>query len=272
MKKILILLCIACMAVPSSAQITFDNDIPFLGAGHMFPISFSARGHMLVVTDFQNEKIKLYNLNVNLIKTINVVPKIGYHISWISKITDQLFNSDTLIEFLVRYQNDTAGSKYIAEVQNENGVIVKTFQGNIFGEQLLSWGNGTYKLSLFNPDSAKYSIYSLPGSLPCDSCSNSRTGFKPSKGSNKNTNIVVGSPTPNPANGDVAITYALPADIETAYLVLTNVEGKTIKKIPLSNQQNQINVNMSGVSNGMYYFYIQAPSSRSDTKKLVFVR
>ena len=271
MKKILILLCIACMAIPASAQITLEKNLTFTGGGNTYTVLFSTYGSKLMIQDLKGFKIRLYDHSSNLWKTINVINKPNYGITWLGHITDKLFNSDTLIEYVVRYQSmiPLAQVPVILEIQNENGQVIKTFPGTPFSSQLLDYNNGMYKLSVYYLDSNNYNIYSLPGTLPCDSCSVGNSSPKPGKPSTNNT--LISSPVPNPTTNEVSISYTLPVDVQTGELLFTNNEGRVIKRQRVSDQQSQITVNMAGVPNGIYYYYINAGSSRSDTKKLVLV-
>lgn len=269
MKNILILMFAAFISLPSSAQITLDKTLSDPSVSST--IMFSSNGRKLFGIPSGNyDSMYFYDLNLNHWKTIKVPIKNGYHSKIIPRefITDNLFNSDSLIEYLVVY---SGGSNIKMEILNENGQLVMALPDDYYAPGLLHMGNGKYKLAISGYLLPTH-VYSLPGTIACDDCVGSTTGVpKPGK-STTASNVNLSDPIPNPTSGEVLIKYVLPADVQTAELVFTNIEGKTIKRLQVNNRTNLINVNLAGVPNGMYYYYIQTPSSKSDTKKLVLTQ
>src|SRR5207237_7184374 len=93
------------------------------------------------------------------------------------------------------------------------------------------------------------SIYSLPGKLP---------GSTAKSGVNSPT-IITGSSLPpsaypNPSNGQIRIEYKLPEGVPTGEIVISDIEGKEIKKYQVGNIFNDILIEKSDLASGSYFY------------------
>ncbi len=60
---------------------------------------------------------------------------------------------------------------------------------------------------------------------------------------------------PNPNDGNMTLSYALPAD-QQGQLIVYDVMGNTIVKIMLENGSHQQQINLDELASGMYYYQI----------------
>jgi hypothetical protein len=138
----------------------------FPSAYHGRMIKLSQAGYKYLIGDNVNKQLRLYNMDSTLYKTIDVPQYTGYTVTvyplWVS---DNLFNSDNLIEYTILYN----GTVDKLEVINENGVVLNSVPGSAFS--LIGMNNvGNYKLIVRSTDLNNVSVYSLPGVLPCMEC------------------------------------------------------------------------------------------------------
>src|SRR5580658_4104940 len=112
----------------SGAQITLEHTFyPANYAGAQV-VLFSSNGEKIMINDTGVNQIKLYNTDYSLWKTINLSNYAGYKLEYVSAISDNLFNSDNLVELVAIYENPSAGSYptyYRAEVINESGTVLQ---------------------------------------------------------------------------------------------------------------------------------------------------
>ncbi len=62
---------------------------------------------------------------------------------------------------------------------------------------------------------------------------------------------------PNPNNGSMRLRYQLPESTEDAEFSITDVFGRLLYNQALNNVQGEIDVQLSNVANGMYYYHIK---------------
>ncbi len=71
---------------------------------------------------------------------------------------------------------------------------------------------------------------------------------------------------PNPANGNVKISYKVS---EVSEIVFYNIVGEQVKKIMVSAGTNQIDVETSALPSGTYFYSMISDSKITETKRLV---
>ena len=105
-----------------SAQITLEHT--FLNKELSSVILFSANGTKIMVNDTGVAQVKLYNTDYSLWKTINLPAYSGYKFNAVSYVSDNLFNSDALVELLAQYYSATSVPHNKWQVINELGTLV----------------------------------------------------------------------------------------------------------------------------------------------------
>lgn len=143
--------------------------------------SFDLEEHILNYSDSQDLKyvslkgsqIYIYNSDYSLYKTFNIQIPSGYEYTDLSiynefpfNVSKYIFNDDSKLEFFVFFRGSYPVSKII--VFNEDGNIVKDFDGNYFYELVTIFHDNTQnknKLKMGRNDEdgkLTFDIYSLP--------------------------------------------------------------------------------------------------------------
>lgn len=74
---------------------------------------------------------------------------------------------------------------------------------------------------------------------------------------------------PNPFRTEATVKYELPENTVSAELLLHNLNGVTLKSIPLDNKDNQYTFRAEDLPSGVYYFMINADGKRISIGKMV---
>jgi len=202
--------------------------------------------------DSSTGTLLIYNNSHNLIKTINIVIPNGYTLNSLFFITDKLFNTDSLIEFIISFRSSN-GLDDILTLINENETILQQF-GNKHVAYIFKVTNEEFKLiTLSNPFTAPtsnnfdYDVYSLPGST----LNVSKIKFT--------KNLFFGFP--NPTESKINITNNLEHG-ENATLEVFDVNGKKVMKKNVTGDDNKITLNVNELSNGMYIYKLKGETNR----------
>lgn len=222
-----------------------------------------------------SDTVRIYNSDWSLYRQVNLPAGFEYNplqlIQPLAYIvgSDNLFNSDTLIEFLVARNNYL--SNYTVSVINELGQTLFTFPDSIqYGAMFLYKINNTFKV-YYEVDLSQYpyeggtKIYSLPGSLPCSQCNIASGIVEP----NYSEGISEMKVYPNPFNNSLEINYDFQTHQDNPRLILTDILGRELKSIPLSNQSDRITLNTSDLPKGTVIVSLLG-SGRSVISKKVF--
>jgi hypothetical protein len=107
----------------------------------------------------------------------------------------------------------------------------------------------------------------LPGTLFCDPCSNNNY-IKGIYSDNKNLLNLY----PNPSSAFVNIEYNLPSGINDGEIIIYNLNGQEIKKYKVDNTFQNLNLNISDLSNGNYYYVLKTIKGISKGEKLIIMK
>jgi len=132
-------------------------------------IDFGIAGSKLCVADKVESNIKIYNSDFTIWKTLKIPRKKGYEIPIVSTISDNLFNKDSLIEFICQYNmnSDPAEQKGRIVILNENGEVLLSTVG--YQYQIKSFDTKTPKLVISDMYvNQEVKVYDLPGKLPSE--------------------------------------------------------------------------------------------------------
>ena len=85
-------------------------------------------------------------------------------------------------------------------------------------------------------------------------------------------NIMLGQNFPNPCSSTTAIQVKLPAVYTNAQLIISDNAGNTIKKIIVSNSNNNISIDVASLASGTYQYSLYVNGKLQSTKQLVVAR
>ena len=76
--------------------------------------------------------------------------------------------------------------------------------------------------------------------------------------------------TPNPFNGSTLINYTLPENVTNAQLVITSINGQTVRTLNLSGKgKGQVQLHASELQAGSYMYSLYVNGNLVDTKALL---
>jgi hypothetical protein len=240
MKKLLIILVSLSITLIMSAQIELEHNF----TPSVKLTQTSLKGTMFYqyqYSDTITNQLKLYGQDYSLYKIITIPRPVGYTTS-IYHISDQLFDSDNLIEFICLYYPVREGNlNYPTKIilYNENLNVIKDF-GAFNGAPNINiinnLNNGT-KLVFDGSDCTK--IYSLPGSQP-NNVRDLRSAY-------------VRNAFPNPSKTIVNLPYSLQKG-EVSIMRIYNLSGKLIDKKQIDSEFDKILLNVDSYQSGTYIY------------------
>ncbi len=74
---------------------------------------------------------------------------------------------------------------------------------------------------------------------------------------------------PNPASTKAVLNYKLPNSVKSGEVKIINLVGKTLKTIPITNREGKISIDVSDLSQGIYFYAINLDGVTVKTKKLI---
>jgi len=225
-----------------------------------------SKGQVYYSMDVVNKQCLIYTLDHSLIKSIPLPTPEGYYLADIQYVSEQLFNSDDLLELVYIYSKyvPTTGSYYYTfetKLINENGTVLETFPGAGFTSviETIEYGR-KFLVYEYNYSVIPYRTYTHVYSLPqTGTKSTAQTLYAPG----------MGNPYPNPANDQVYIPIELPEGTSSAQLILFNLNGEVVLSYPLTSSEKQILLPARQMDPGTYLYSIQTEAWRSPSKKVV---
>ena len=273
-----------------SGQITLDVAYPTAGSyqAPRYLTKFGQVGYKFFQVNDVTNTITIYNTNNSLYKTINIpsysaspggaIGAAGNNIY----LSDNLFNTDTLIEYIWCYVDPSNVFKLY--VYNELGTPL-FFRDSSY----LSGGYDSYSIfqrvsAIFYDGSAvkmqiirgtsqgatKFEIYTLPGSIPCEDCSAAGvlTGLGRSQGKIQQPDAQF---YPNPVKDDLKLKYSIPPNTKLAKIKIYDSTGKVIEEYRLSPSTDYILL-PSNYNNGLYIYSLEVDGQVVKNEKIILAR
>ncbi len=262
------------------AQIALEHHYPV--SPNFGIIKLHLAGYKYLMVDLPGSQMKLYNTNHSLYKTITI-PNITSSNKQVYALTDQLFNTNSLIEFglscVTQTQPPNVSITYTFFVFDENGAllfqrdsatIVQTMTGAnpmINYDPIYSIGTGAkLKLGIGSP-ALYHEIYALPGSIPCTECTEGSlgiVGIQPLTESSTETAHFF----PNPANDQLKLKYTLPVGAQKAEIKIYDLQGKLIDELTITNDFDFIYL-PSDYNSGLYLYTLLVDGKVIKTEKII---
>jgi hypothetical protein len=196
--------------------------------------------------------MKIYNSSHIITNTLTIPIDNNYILNGIIGASDKLFNTDSLIEFLV-FTYKTIDYSYKLIMIDQNGVVLQQF-GERADAYIVKGLSGDFKLvtvkfnNLQNGDNCTYDIYSLPGTT------------LGTVSLNRSSNVFFGYP--NPAENSIEITNNLENN-EIGILEIFDNSGKKVMQQNVIGEVNGvINLDITELSNGIYSYTLNGQTNR----------
>jgi hypothetical protein len=226
-------------------------------------------GYKYYMLDVTNQQIVIYNTNHSVFNTITIPTVTNYTCTNVFELSDNLFNSDNLMEYCASFKASSTINDYSAVI-SENGTTllncglrtdpsVFNIGGNIYKLQTVRVIGGTYK------DSVR--IYSLPGSKPCDACGGPTSIVK-----NNSTTSTMPNAYPNPTSTQITIPYTLTNGDTKGKLNIYDINGKALREFSVDNAFDSIILDTQEFSAGTYYYNLTTNSGVSNAKKIIVIK
>lgn len=276
MKKVLTITGIILTSFTVNAQMTIENNYSnvnadaFLNDGDMAMevVNLSTSGRKYLVRDMAGSKLRIYNLNHTIWKTINL-PAVANHVpGYTSYLSEGLFNTDSKLEVAVYYRNTTP-NVYVHKIVivNEDGNILNTVDSAEV-IKVFNAGNNSYK-AIIEKDGDRAAVFSLPGTIPCDVCGNGLGLGKPGKETNSGN---ISAPIPNPSSNQTKIEYTLPEGVSKGDIELYNMNGQKVRSYNVDKSYSSVTIDNSELPAGTYFYYLKAVGTRSEARKMTIVK
>ena len=187
-------------------------------------------------------------------------------------VSDQLFNSDTLLEFVCFKFTSSQSSWYISII-NELGSIVYTFPDSVSVSEYSTTNStlhfyelgGNYYCWYFTTNN-EIKIYSLPGTLPCNSCNSLPNGIiDPNLGGVKSGFNVF----PNPFSNSLSFQYDLQSPQTGSRIVITDILGQELKTISLAKQSDNLTIDATNLPRGTLIVSLYGSGANPISKKII---
>jgi hypothetical protein len=285
--KNVILICVLFCSMQLSAQIVEEFSYPS-SEGNLNPmilINLENAGQkwmnktMFVSGNTAIRKVQLLNMDYTLFVEIdcsafpNATPTYT-HFSALY-FSQYLFDDDDDIEFMFSYMGAPVSASYTG-IYNQDGSLLAEFPGAYISNGVSSiyhyephpinnTDNGAI-MQLIYPDAIKF--YSLPGTIYDPCCSADNPGI-PSHNPLPLPVRGMSSAFPNPTYGAVTIDYELPVGITSADLLIVNSTGQTVQTYKISSVVNRVNLDLSNLAPGNYFYQIETGQGPVGAKKLI---
>jgi hypothetical protein len=262
-KTILLIAAILSFALTTKSQITLEN---IYSKGYATLANLTTGGYKYYVLDKSANQIIVYNTNHSIFKTINITPPSGtYMYSYPSYLSDNLFSTDNLIEFGITYYNTNPPFDSRTIIYNELNTVLLTLN-NTESYQILNI-SGNFKLHRYASSNDSSSVYSLPGTLPCDACGGP-TGLV----ENGNNNNSLPNAYPNPTKDELTIPYKFNGKDKNGIIFMYDVNGKLIKEYKVDSTFDSLIIETGEFSAGTYFYKLVTSSGTSEGKKIIITK
>jgi hypothetical protein len=285
----------------SHGQLSFEhgyvetnNNLHYRNAVMEKVVNLSSGGYKYAIAYFPagpapNYELKLYNMDHTLYRTITLPnpPACagGFHapdrlfdaVPFLEYISDNLFDTDTLIEMVINWVGTTSSPGYTLNmVYKEDGTILlptdnclaqrvlKVYKTDVSTFKLMS--KVRYSSGVSSPyDSV--SIYSLPGTIPCDVCFGETSLIHDM---NNETGEFRGYP--NPATDYFNVDFEFPPGSKKGTIDFYNLQGILVKSFHVDNSMRNIRLTTDDIAAGTYFYQLKSDIASIGSKKMIVIK
>ncbi len=264
---------------PVMGQITLEHTYDS-AYSRLYMVKLEVEGYKYVYNDGADKLVKLFNLDHSIFKIMDYsfLPNFTTELGLLY-ISEHLFNSDNLIEYMLIYQHidSLAHSVSYTYIINEVGnVVFSVDSGGPFvianapqiQVPIYNTPNGTKMIlsiiTLANVDSSIANVYSLPGIL---------TDIAPPINYVTGNELAMESIYPNPSNGNTTtIEFHLPHGENKGEIVIYNLQGMEQKRYEVDNTFHNLIISNSELHSGTYFYQLLTNNGATGAKKMVVVK
>ncbi len=263
MKKLTFTLFTILFSLNCKSQISLENSYPSPNnLNYVSIVNLSSSGYKYLLQDGNNNQIKIYNLNHSLWKTINLSIPVGFSLSDVANVSEELFNLDGSVELSYSYANySTSPVQYETKIINETGSVLLTIP-NCNAAYAGSTGTNGWKLIAWISGGSNPSrdIYSLPG-----------TGTN--LGLNDDNEVdyfdAFGLAYPNPTNQIINLEYSIPTGSNSGQIEISDINGNILNTYIVDNTFSTLSLDITNFSTGTYFYKMIVNGNVSETKSFI---
>jgi hypothetical protein len=229
------------------------------------------------------DTVSIYNLDHTIDRVIKlpiIKDSTGGYADKLDQISKKLFDHDDNYECLISHLS----KPFSVRIYKENGDVLFGCENCKLANTSGINASSATPFSITNTDKGtkmmidyldtnfhpfQTVVFSLPGKLPstCVTKSGGTNGVQMISGSSLPT-----SAYPNPSNGQVHIDYKLPDGVATGDIVITNIEGKEVRRFKVGNMFNDILIQNSDLPSGSYFYKVVTEKGESEAKRIIIVK
>jgi hypothetical protein len=262
MKKLTVILVILCIGIAGFGQINLEQTYSYSGTFTELAIS----GDKFFVMDVGLNQCRIYNTNHSIWKTINLSVPANNYLYDIQYISENLFTLDNALCLVYTYYSYDAVNlyyTYTTKIVKENGTVLLTLPGcQYYYATTLLDGNVKFVTYSYDYSVSPYTVatgvYNIPGNLVLSTTENGEIESSAKL-----------SAFPNPASDRLTLRYDLPDGIVDATLTIIDIQGRLIHSYPVQNNSNRMDIQVSQIPDGIYFYTIQSGNYRSNPAKII---
>lgn len=273
-KSILLIACFIVFSLDLNAQVTreFAYQTDTLNKTWFYNFAYTSSGVKYVFWDFKINPgtLNLYNTNHSLYKIISL-PTISGNEPYYDVpvfITDSLFDTDGMIEYLLSSQDTSTNISYVRVFKEDGTMIFSEPNANRYC--FFQYESSGYYISIFPTESGTKMVlcvgdstifYSLPGTLP--------SGFLANP---VGSNASLSHPFPNPSSNAAKVFYKLPNGQNKGEIVFYNLQGSEVKRFQVDNTFDHLQLDNSDLPSGTYLYQLFTTQGMAQPKKMAVIR
>ncbi len=274
MKKLLIAALLCFCSFFADAQFTLQRT---LGTDTTFTVvNLLLSGRKYCFVDYTAHKVILYNLNYTIWKVIPLPTIPGLSdptlASGMGYISENFFKIDNKVDLLVGYSDTgaTSGTSGYLALVDETGSILQRID-SVSNFEIHNIGVDSFVAFIYFRHTFVTSIYSLPGTIPCNICGSGLGLGVPPGGNSNGGSSLISNPVPNPSSGSVKIEYSVPPGTNGTIRVF-NTMGKELKNYKVDHNFDYITLDNTELPSGIYYYNLTTSDMQTSAKKMIVVR
>lgn len=271
MKKLVLILIAILQSIFSQSQIALEHTYNATECSQhalQFKIQLDGAGSKYVAINMNTNIMTLYNLSHTVYKSFNIYTQSSGDL--ILFVSDHLFNTDNKIEYLVY------GFGAYMQIFNEDGILIWQEEDCISGGGCnLMYHSADFAYPIVNTDTGtklivhignftlgwnKVKVYSLPGTLTTGNMELYENQFQEAM-----------KIYPNPSSSQSTIEFELPQGKQKGEIIIYDIVGNEIKRIPVTAEQKKLTVDNSLLPSGTYFYNLIADNYLS-SKKVIVIR
>ena len=274
MKKVFLLFFILLSAISGQAQLTYQHTYN-VGGGELQVVDLLLSGRKYSLSS--GNQMTLYNLDHSVWKTITYPILPGLYCPALGippYVSENLFKIDNKVDMVICYGDSVnmgtiAGSCHYV-VFDEDGLIISNIDSCSWDFEVHNIGVDSFVAFVNKFGTTDVAVYSLPGTLPCNSCG-SGPGLGISVNPGSENGVFLSAPVPNPSSTQARIEYKLKPGT-TAEIRVFNASGKLLRTYKVDSTFDYLLLDNSDLPSGVYYYKIVTSGMQTSAKKMIIIK